>query len=190
MGRVLVGAGVLGFLFSPCWADDRVVVAGTFYDCRFGEMLLGSRNVSLAPQVKVFVEGQSVELKELNAKGMKMAACAHLNSLGQAEEVHLRLANYEHEPNCRLSVLNYGPRGECLGGEPVFVQFYAFQAATEYDSLRLYIDGQLVESGQIKQPGLIYYPSAVGSGRHHFRFVMQKDGVNKAVLDWSSSDNY
>ncbi|MGM9991699.1 MAG: hypothetical protein ACI376_02475 [Candidatus Bruticola sp.] len=173
----------------PCGAEERAVVAGAFYDCRFGDMLLGNRNISLAPQAKAFIEGSPVAIQELNSKGLKMAACAHLNGLGQAEEIHLWPAAYEHEPSCCLSILNYGPRGECRGGEPVFVQFYAFQAAVEYDSLQLYIDGQLVESGQIKQPGLIFYPASAGPGKHHFLFVIKKDGIKKVVLSWKNGDD-
>ena len=178
----------LASMTSSVSAQEGAVVCGTFYDCRYGDILLGKNNLSLAPQAKVTVEKVPLPVEKLDKKYAKMSACAHLNSNGQVEELHLRSNAYLHAPSCNFTFLNYGPRTECRGGEPVFVQFYS-AAALAPSELRLYIDGKLVESGQVKHPGLIYYPSFLSSGTHNFRFEVGKVGQQINVLEWSTSNS-
>ena len=167
-------------------AREQVVVGGTFYDCRYGDILLGVNNLTLAPKAKVTVQKVPLTASKLDKKYAKMLGCAHLNEVGLVTELHLDPVAIPHQISRDFVFLECGPQVECQGGEPVFVRFYAAEELSPYDSLCLYVDGQAVNSGQIKHPGFIYYPAALSPGRHSFLLqVYRGNSIN--TLQWEAS---
>ena len=117
----------LWFLFCICFClglsggyakaqEQVVVVGGTFYDCRYGDILLGANNLTLAPHAKITVQNISLSESKLDKKYAKMLGCAHLNELGLVTELHLDPVSIVHEPTCDFAFLEYGPQIECQGG--------------------------------------------------------------------------
>ncbi len=168
-------------------AQGQVVVGGTFYDYRYGDILLGPNNLTLAPQAKITVKGEPLPVSQLGKKYLKMVGCAHLNELGLVAELHLDPLALIHRSSCDFAFLDYGPQGQGQGGEPVFVRFYASPELLSDNSLRLYIDGQPVSSGQIKHPGFIYYPASLSPGPHHFRLEVERSSGSVDTLEWTTS---
>ncbi len=188
----------LWFLFCICFClglsggyakaqEQVVVVGGTFYDCRYGDILLGANNLTLAPHAKITVQNISLSESKLDKKYAKMLGCAHLNELGLVTELHLDPVSIVHEPTCDFAFLEYGPQIECQGGEPVFVRFYAMEALSIYEGLDLYIDGRAVNSAQIKHPGFIYYPANLSPGHHSFRLEVRRGSNTLNTLQWETS---
>lgn len=185
------------FLFFVCFcfsllsgyakAQEQVIVGGTFYDCRYGDILLGANNLTLAPQAKITVQNVELLASKLDKKYAKMLGCAHLNELGLVTELHLDPVSIAHTSSGNFAFIEYGPQTECKGGEPVFVRFYAIEASSLDDCLHLYVDGQAINSAQVKHSGFIYYPANLSPGNHSFRLeVCQRSGAIN-TLQWETA---
>ncbi len=168
-------------------SQEQVIVGGTFYDYRYGDILLGANNLTLAPHAKITVQNISLSESKLDKKYAKMLGCAHLNKLGLVTELHLDPVSIVHKPTCGFAFLEYGPQVECKGGEPVFARFYATEALSIYDCLKLYVDGRAVNSAQIKHPGFIYYPANLSPGNHSFRLEVRRGSKALNTLQWETS---
>lgn len=177
----------LSLASNSATAREQIVVGGTFYDCRYGDILLGANNLTLAPKAKITVKNVPLSTSELDKKYAKMVGCAHLNEFGLVTELHLEPVSIQHKLSHDFAFLEYGPQVECQGGEPVFVRFYIAEGLPPYDSLRLYVDDQVINSGQIKHPGFIYYPAALSPGRHSFRFEVRRGDSIVNSLQWETS---
>lgn len=177
----------LSLASSSAIAQERIVVGGTFYDCRYGDILLGANNLTLAPKAKITVQNVPLSASKLDKKYAKMVGCAHLNELGLVAELHLDPVTILHKLSCDFVFLEYGPQVECQGGEPVFVRFYMAEELSPCDSLCLYVDGQAITSGQIKHSGFIYYPAALSPGWHSFCFEVRRGNSIVNSLQWETS---
>lgn len=182
----LLSLGLSLSLLSGSSAKERAVVSGTFYDCRYGDILLGAYNLTLAPQAQIMAQNIVLPVSKLDKKYARMIGCAHLNEFGQVIELHLEPKRPLHKPSCNFAFLSYGPQTDCLGGEPVFARFYSAEFQSAPDFLQLYIDGRAIESGQIKHHGLIYYPAALSAGRHTFRLEVRRAGLTIGTLQWTT----
>ncbi len=165
--------------------EKECVLCGTFYDYRNGELLLGRFNLHLASGALVYCEGRLISADKMNGLARKWLACAHLNGKGEVSKLHLRADRFEHRTTQKAAYLHFGPQGESLPGQPIFVQYYFpegckvkpgserryLSGAEGWDDLRLFVDGKKVESGQVKQEGLLYYLPAepLLPGFHRFR---------------------
>lgn len=193
---VLLSAAIFSFPADPAMCasgtqsaqeaeSSENIVCGCFYDLRYGDLLLGRHLLTLAPKASLYCNGIMCSAEELTKKAVKSYACAHLDGDGMVIELHCSPSGYEHYPAWNGKILENGPVGKASARQPVFFR-YECPENTEI-SVRLRLDGRLVESGQVKLPGLLYYEPEIPftEGVHEAEaLVVGKNGTS-TVCRWN-----
>lgn len=162
---------------------EEYSVCGVLYDVRGGELLLDDWQLRLAPGAELSFEGGAYKEADF-LKAAKMAyACAHFDRNGLVSVVHAERKGFRHKARPRLLELYCGPAEKLHKGEPVYVCVYASDHVPA--RLRLFIDGALIEQGQVKTGSLLYFvPFELAEGRHLIKAEAEAGGLYREE-EWS-----
>lgn len=158
-------------------------VCGVLYDVRGGELLLDDWQLRLAPGAELSFEGEAYKEADF-LKAAKMAyACAHFNRDGLVSAVHADRKAFRHKAQPRILEMYCGPSEKLHKGEPVYICVYASDHIPA--RLKLFIDGALIEQGQIKTGSLLYFvPLDLAEGRHLIKASAEAGGLCREE-EWS-----
>ncbi|MBQ7502762.1 hypothetical protein IJT93_08660 [bacterium] len=151
---------------------EDCTVCGTLYDVRGGELLVDEWQLRLAPGAELIFEDAVCKEADFLKTAKMASVCVHFNKDGLVRTVHAGSRSFLHQAQPQLLDLLCGPSDKIRGGEPIYICVYASGHIPA--QIRLFIDGVLIERGQIKTGSFLYFiPSGLAEGSHRIKAAVR-----------------